>query len=85
MPAAFQDKRAVTRALRLALRSLPPHSHQLIPKEDDLSVDCDDNYRPQPPSVKMNFIPKATEIPAPWRGFHVLIAAEVIITPARDP
>ena len=62
MPAAFLDKGAVTRALRLALHPLPPHPHQLFTKEDDLFVDCNDNYRPQALSVKMNFIPKATEI-----------------------
>ena len=52
MPAAFLGKGAVICTLRLALRPLPRYSHQLIPQKDDLSVDCDDNYRPQAPSVK---------------------------------
>ena len=87
MPAAFMDKWAVTRALRLALRPLPPHSHQLIPKEDDLAVDCDDNYRPQAPSVKMNFIPKATAISLPQLHRTLLLhhgAAAMSLSPPKS-
>ncbi len=44
---------------------LPPHARQPISKEDNLAMDCDDDFQPQAPPVQTNFTTKATEQPQP--------------------
>ena len=50
---------------RPAIHPPPPHAQQPIPKEDNLAMDCDDDYQPQAPPMQTNFITKTTEQPQP--------------------
>ena len=70
--------------LHPALRPLPPHAHQPILKEDDLSMDCNDDYQPQAPPVQTNFIPKATEQPQPRTLLSPRGAAAMSLSPSTS-